>query len=277
MVPVVRGIQIGVAEWQSASRSEGPKSLQSEESRTLEKEFYPEHIVSRGDTVSLRQVEPEDLTGFGMRDVVQGEAVRLALLEITRPNGAVIFVETPLRFFSRHVSTEMNSVDHALRKIRIMIKDASNKGEIRRIAAEAEIIGAMIHSRVHRQISDGESSQLHYIASLSLLLGQLWANAESATTVQPLAELAQRSQLKAKEGGVKSGSTRRNAPWRKIAEKLAIRDRQHKPSFSQDDVASDIAALWTEETPKAPSHETLKKFISTLERSGVIPRRLEAC
>jgi hypothetical protein len=253
------------------------QSLSRAKKVALEKEFSPEQIVCRGDTISLRQVDPEDLTGFGMRDAVQGETVRLALLEITRPGGTVISVETPLRFFSRRVSTQINSVNHAISKIRTMVKDASNTGEIRRIAAEAESIGAMIRLRIHRRMSDRESSELEDIASLGLLLGQLWAKAESATTVQPLAELARRSQLKAKEGGVKSGSTRRNAPWRQIAEKLAIGIRQREPSFSQDDVATDIAALWKEKTPRAPSHETLKKFISKLEHSGVIPRRVEAC
>jgi hypothetical protein len=240
----------------------------------VEKDYSPEQNVCRGDTISLRQVDPEDLTGFGMRDMVQGELVRLAQLEITRPNGTVISVDTPLRFFLRRVSTQANSVDHALSKIRTMIKDAINAREIRRIAEEAELIGAMIQSRLQRQISDGESSELHHIASLSLLLGQLWAKAESATTVQPLAEVAKRSQLKAKEGGVKSGSTRRNAEWRQIAQNSAISVRQREPSFSQDDVATEISALWTEEIPRAPSHETLKKFISNLEHSGVIPRRV---
>jgi hypothetical protein len=164
----------------------------------------------------------------------------------------------------------------ALSRIRTMIKDATARGTIRRIATEAEYIGAMIHSRIHMQISERETAELEDIASLSILLGQLWAKAESATTVQPLAELAQRSQLKAKEGGVKSGSIRRNAPWRQIAQKLAIDIRQREPSFSQDDVASDISTLWTEATPKAPGHETLKKFISKLEHSCVISRRVAA-
>lgn len=210
-----------------------------------------------------------------MRDVVQVEMVRLALLEITRPDGTFISVETPLLFFSRRVSTQTDSVNYATSKIRIMLKDARNTGEVRRIAAAAESIGAMIQSRIHRQIYERESLELEDIASLSTLLGQLWAKAESATTVQPLAELAQRSQLKAKEGGIKSGNTRRNVRWRQIAQKLAIGIRQREPSFSHDDVATDIAALWTEETPKPPSHETLKKFISQLEHAGVIPLRVK--
>jgi len=249
------------------------KSLSKVRKVALEKEFSPEQIVCRGDTISLRQVDPEDLTGFGMRDVVQGETVRLALLEITRSERTVISVETPLRFFSRRASTQMNSVNRALSRIRTMIKDASNTGTIRRIAAEAECIGAMIHSRIH---SDRATAELEDIASLSILLGQLWAKAESATTVQPLAELAQRSQLKAKEDGVKSGRVRGNAPWKQIAEKLAISTRQCEPSFSQDDVATDIATAWKEETPKPPTHETLKKFISKLEHSGVIPLSVKA-
>jgi hypothetical protein len=252
------------------------KSLSKARRVALEKEFYPEQFVCRGDTISLRQVDPEDLTGFWMRDVVQGETVRLAQLEITRSDRTVIEVDTPLRFFPRRASTKTNSVNIALSRIRTMIKDATARGTIRRIATEAEYIGAMIHSRIHMQISERETAELEDIASLSILLGQLWAKAESATTVQPLAELAQRSQLKAKEGGVKSGSIRRNAPWRQIAQKLAIDIRQREPSFSQDDVASDISTLWTEATPKAPGHETLKKFISKLEHSCVISRRVAA-
>jgi hypothetical protein len=90
------------------------KNLASARRVALETEFTPELIVSRGDTISLRQVDPEDLTGLEMRDVVQGEAVRLAQLEITRPDQTVIGVETPLRFFSTSASTPTNNVNIAL-------------------------------------------------------------------------------------------------------------------------------------------------------------------
>jgi hypothetical protein len=50
--------------------------------------------------------------------------------------------------------------------------------------------------------------------------------------------------------------------------------RQRNPRLSQDDVAADIIALWTQETPTAPGPERLKKFISELEHAGVIPLRV---
>jgi len=206
--------------------------------------------------------------------VVQGELVRLALLEIIRPDGTILSVETPLRFFSRRVSNRTNTINDITSQIRAIVKNARNTSEVRRIAAKAEIIGATIHSRIHRHKYENEASEIESIVSLSILLGQLWAKAESATTVEPLAELAQQSQLKAREGGIKSGKTRRNAPWKQFAEKLAIRIRRKEPSFSQDDVATEIAVSWTEKTPDAPGHEALKKFISKLEHAGVIPPRV---
>jgi hypothetical protein len=257
-----------------ASAEKKRRQLSKAENVALTEALLPEQIVCRGDTLSLKQNDPQSLPASGMQDIVQGEAVRLAYLTITRLNGDLIDIQTPVRFFARHISIRMNTVDVALDKIRTMIGDAENSQEIKRIAEKAEVVGSMINSLMYTQeVSDDQASELRHIASLSLLLGQLWTKAETATTVQPLAELARRSQLKAKESGVKSGMVRSNAPWRQIAEEEALRQRELNPSYSQDDLASEISYYWKSETIKVPSHETLKKLISKLEHSGQLQPR----
>jgi hypothetical protein len=106
---------------------------------------------------------------------------------------------------------------------------------------------------------------------MSILIGQLLAKAEAATTLEPLAEAQQELREKARAAGVKSGRIRRNAPWRQIAQGLAIQKREKHPDWSQDKVAGEILALWKDEQP--PTHKTLKEFVSELERDGVILRR----
>ncbi len=63
------------------------QSLSGAKKNALEKESSPEQILYHGDRISLQQVGPRALTGLKMRDMVQGESTRLALLEITRPDG----------------------------------------------------------------------------------------------------------------------------------------------------------------------------------------------
>ena len=106
----------------------GAKKMRLRKSFLLSKSFIP------GDRISLRQIDPGDLTSLKMRDVVQGESVRLALLEITRTDGTIMSVETPLRFFSRHILIHRNSVDFVTSEIRTIVKNARNTREVRRIA-----------------------------------------------------------------------------------------------------------------------------------------------
>jgi len=239
----------------------------------LEKEFEPEQIVYPGDRISLGQIDPGDSPRFKMRDVVQRELVRLVLIEITRTDGTISSVETPLRFFSRRASNHMNSIKDTISQIRTTVRNARNTGDVRRIAAEAETIGATIHSRIDQHKQESEASEIEGIVSLSILLGQLWAKAETATTVEPLAERAQQSQLKSREGGIKSGKTRRNAPWKQITEEMAIDIRQNKPSSSQDVVADEILVRWKKNDLDPPGHARLKKLVADMEKSGDLPRR----
>src|SRR5208283_1599152 len=119
-------------------------------------------------------------------------------------------------------------------------------------------------------------SELEDVVSMSILLGQFLAKAEAATTVEPLAEFAKQSQQKASESGLKSAEVRRNREWRSIANDLVTSIRLKQPHLSQDDVATEIAALWTKDVPKAPGHKTLKKFVSELERAGLIHRAVKS-
>jgi hypothetical protein len=82
------------------------------------------------------------------------------------------------------------------------------------------------------------------------------------------------TQVSQSERGKRSGQIRReNRPWIEHAENLAKATREQHPVYSQDDVATEIAAGWKLQRTKCPCHSTLKQFISALEKEGKLPKR----
>jgi hypothetical protein len=256
----------------SAQLAAKGQSLSRSKRNRLVTEFTPEQIVYPGDKISIIQTDLGYLVGRKMRDVVQEDSVALALLEINRLDGTVIRVETPLRFFSRNMPSHCNDVNTITSKIRLIIEKASNKREVERIATEADSVASRMNGSIHKLKYDNGTPEVENIVSMSILLGQLFAKAEAATTLEPLAEAQQRLREESSAAGIKSGKARRNAPWRQIAQNFAIQERKKHPDWSQDRVATEIAALWRDDRP--PTHKTLKEFLSELERNGTILRRV---
>ena len=234
-------------------------------------EYTPEQIVYPGDKIYIVQEKSIYPADRKMRDVVQEDSVALVFLEISRADGTVVRVETPLRLFSRTISSYYNNVNIITSKIRLIVERANNKRDVERIATEADGVASTINKLVHALKYDNKTSEVENIVSMSILLGQLLAKAEAATTLEPLAEAQQEFREKSRAAGIKSGKTRRQAPWRQIAQDLAIQTREKHPEWSQDKVAGEIFALWKDDQP--PTHKTLKEFVSELERDGVILRR----
>jgi hypothetical protein len=237
----------------------------------LEMEYTPEQIVYPGDKIYIAQEKSIYPADRKMRDVVQEDSVALVFLEISRADGTVVRVETPLRLFSREISSYYNNVNIITSKIRLIVERANNKRDVERIATEADGVASTINQLIHALKYDNKTSEVENIVSMSILLGQLLAKAEAATTLEPLAEAQQEFREKSRAAGIKSGKTRRQAPWRQIAQDLAIQTREKHPDLSQDKVAGEIFALWKDDQP--PTHKTLKEFVSELERDGVILRR----
>jgi hypothetical protein len=77
-----------------------------------------------------------------------------------------------------------------------------------------------------------------------------------------------------RQAGKRSGEVRReNRLWVAHFEELAKQSRTKTPSLSQDDLATEIAALWRDGENKPPKHATMKKHISEMEHEGRLPKR----
>jgi hypothetical protein len=105
-------------------------------------------------------------------------------------------------------------------------------------------------------------------------LGYLWAQTEAEFELKPLARSARRVKAGAISGGAKSGEMRRqNRAWLPIAKEMAKDIRAQNPTFSQDDVATEIDARWKDTTCRPPRHPTLKGLTSEMEKAGELPKR----
>jgi hypothetical protein len=272
VVPLVWGAHAQHVEDQRTTSSGRPEPFTSKEGGPRER-ISPEEIVYPGDRLSLEQVDNANLPSLKMLDAIQVELIRLAVLRITRQDGTVVRVGTPMRFFQHHPSTQHISVSHIVSNIRSIINTTDNS-ELGRITRESEMIASTIQSRV-AQLSQKDSLdlELNNVIGLSIMLGQYLAKAESATTIEPMAIIAERSQKKSREGGVKSGNARRNAPWRQVVKDVAVVKIKEDPSLSQDKLATEVAALWKERNIEPPTHKTIKNFISELEQTGKLPKR----
>ena len=76
-------------------------------------------------------------------------------------------------------------------------------------------------------------------------------------------------------GGKKNAPARliKTAKWQRLALEFAKSIDKTKPGLSQDDLASEIIALWKDANIKCPGHPTMKKFISQCRKDGRLPKR----
>jgi hypothetical protein len=81
---------------------------------------------------------------------------------------------------------------------------------------------------------------------------------------------------RSQKGGKNSGATRREKGdlWKATAAQMAKEIRGAHPGWSQDDVSSEIIALWKEEEP--PGHTSVKGLISRMERDDELPRAVRS-
>lgn len=87
-------------------------------------------------------------------------------------------------------------------------------------------------------------------------------------------EEAQRSR-----GKKRGAAARKKAAetWEPHAKEIALAVRKEQPGSSQDTVADEIGARWKLESPAAPKHRTLVRFISRLKMNGELPPRAGSC
>jgi hypothetical protein len=238
-----------------ATRGQGLSRTKRE---IIEQEFSPEQIVLPGDRISVDRVDIVDDPSLKMRDVVQETPVRLAFLKINRQDGSIAGVDTPLRFFRQQIKHDSINIMEVVSNIRKIIHKPKNQIEYQKLLENAESIAASIHYSLYKLNIGDKLPEVEDIVSSSIMLGQYWAKSEAATTVEPLAIIAEQSKIKSSIGGVKGGNTRRNRPWRSIAQILIIKERRKNPIFSQDALATHVLALWADENISPPTHKVIK-------------------
>lgn len=84
------------------------------------------------------------------------------------------------------------------------------------------------------------------------------------------------SALRGSLAGRRSGQARQDRPWHEPATSMAIKLRQQYPTMSQERVAEKIEVELQKLFPPGKSRvgpDTLKDFVSGLEREGKLPRK----
>src|ERR1700677_1618162 len=108
------------------------------------------------------------------------------------------------------------------------------------------------------------------------LLGFVWAKFEADRNMRPLAEKEEWRRGRTLVGAIESVKRRKEKAqikWRDAAEDMAKKERQKSPSISQDDLADYISDHWSL-NDDLPRHARLKQFISELENSDRLPKRI---
>jgi hypothetical protein len=256
----------------------------------------PECFVQKGDRIYVKEVSSV-LTGDEFSHPHDRE-VRNAHLLIKRANGDSEGINTPLIFILANtllndnnsqstfgaiigrilekfglesienietVTGDSSYAYHALQEAHTLWLLGRDRHEDR-IEGEIDVVSPLFTSK---EFLKGDNPAL--AVGNAIMLGYLWAKAEFQSIGSPIVELARAKAARSSVGGIKGTETRRRKSeegWRLIAREMAIKIRAEMPESSQDKVAGEIDTRWKVEEPKAPSHQTLKKFVAELERSG---------
>jgi hypothetical protein len=121
-----------------------------------------------------------------------------------------------------------------------------------------------------------DAEELLAIINEAVMLGFLWAKLEADMNLRPLADKEEWRNQKSRDGGLNSVNTRREKArqtWMNEAEVMAKAIRKKNPGFSQDKLADEISFRWSV-NDNLPGHPRLKQFISELENSNQLVRRV---
>ena len=258
----------------------------------------PECIINVGDKITIKNVDRQFIeeNNFGRAHDYE---VRFALLNVIRSNDKIEEIKTPVRFTSMasiFTGDSTQFLDKILRRVRqhfhVRSLEKVSMYEIPekdggRFAAGTRFYAETLARRLvefKKLAGNRKSDNPHvssaldacYIADEAAYVGYLWARAEAEINLKPLVRSALRVKIGATSGGAKSGAVRRQkraASWEPIAKEMAKGIRTENPTFSQEDVASEIEAGWKATTCDPPVHSTLKALISRMEQAGELPKR----
>lgn len=261
------------------------------------KENTPEMVVVAGDKITIDRVEIFQLNDpFKHRHDAE---VRFAFLKVVHSDGRTVKLKTPIRLLGHTAFQLRGSHYNVLGKITARMFehhgiDSLDDPKVRSIvdqgggfAGAALLYLCMLVefnkralSLVDESDSDdpqyGDAFATHQTIEHALLVGYYWANAEAQLKMEPLARSGLEVLRGAQKAGIESGNRRRakaEKTWKAHALELAQQARKDDPSLSQHRLADEITFKWKLETP-SPGHTTLTNFISELEKSGTLPRRV---
>jgi hypothetical protein len=171
--------------------------------------------------------------------------------------------------------------DLALKELRAAMDNDSDKDEFVDLIYSLEKLRANPHipAEALRALEEAHEIFMHHVRqeqeialhayAYGLTIGAYIASQEALPETDRL--LTRVSQSKR---GKRSGQIRReNRPWIEHAENLAKATRKQHSDYSQDKVATEIAAGWKLQRIECPGHGTLKQFIGALENEGKLPKR----
>jgi hypothetical protein len=121
-----------------------------------------------------------------------------------------------------------------------------------------------------------EAEALLQVINDAACVGFMWAKFEADQTMRPLAEKEEWRRGRTLVGvneSVKKRKEKARINWRDAAEAMAKKERKSSPSISQDDLAEYISDHWSL-NDDLPGHARLKQFISELENSGRLSKRI---
>jgi hypothetical protein len=236
----------------------------------------PEYFAEIGDKIIIDYVE-EFQVGNSF-DHPHEEHVLRAFLIVTKPNGKLQRLSTPITYRGEHSVPDSYLFGDTLIERRICehfkiesVDQWKNVKDDKSYAYRA----LMQVSNLAHTLQEQKLFERHHCAHQGLLLGYLWAKAEAEIHIKPLAETALRIKEANKQGGKESGRLRLERAeqgWMKFAKMLAREIREEKPSATQDEVAEDLVLDWRPTWPKRPRFPSLRKLVGLMERSGELPR-----
>ena len=257
------------------------------------RDVIPECVVNFGDKIVVEFVKrtPIDDEFSHLHDF----EIRFAYCRVLRPNGKISKISTPITFLgTTSVNTknpDHNEFDRIVYRISKHFGVKSlydlewDKGGLASAAAHCAKAVLYYSKEALKSIRTLDFDSPDYAKANShwksvnkaVLTGYYWARAEAELAMKPLATSALRAKAGATSGGAESGKARqrkRAETWEPIAREMAKGIRAENPTFSQDDVATEIDAGWKATTCDPPGHSTLKGLISRMEQAGELPKRL---
>jgi hypothetical protein len=270
------------------------RKLTEPEVSQIRNDLSPEYIVSPGDIITIESVATipisERITKLDAREDAYFQD---GYLLITHADGTVERPSQPMRFFPVtyvEMFNEENNFFMLKARADRFAKDIDKDDYIPTLskrnvyALEALLAKEEVEDylkRYEKALSKAAGRErsiaqdVLQIASQAAYFGYTWAKAEAKENLLPVIEASARSRVGASKGGKRSGEARRNPTWKPIVERYLKSIIGEQRLLSQDDLAEKVrdAKIWDDPDVAVPGHETLKRFIRVLERTGQIPRR----